>query len=143
MTTMTRWQPFGEFADLHERLDRLFERMTNGEGQRPWGVVSDLDIARAAGPEAAQHTAGEVACTELVTVAAEDSLEHAAQSRTSSSSSRRRATRSAFSRRSTSRACSPGTVSPEQPPGPGRPRSSPSALRAVRRRSPRAIGRRS
>ena len=33
MTTMTRWQPFGEFADLHERLDRLFERMTNGEGQ--------------------------------------------------------------------------------------------------------------
>ena len=33
MTTMTRWQPFGEFADLHERLDRLFERTTNGEGQ--------------------------------------------------------------------------------------------------------------
>lgn len=33
MTTMTSWQPFGEFADLHERLDRLFERMTNGEGQ--------------------------------------------------------------------------------------------------------------
>ena len=33
MSTMTRWQPFGEFADLHERLDRLFERMTNGQGQ--------------------------------------------------------------------------------------------------------------
>lgn len=55
MTTMTRWQPFGEFADPHERLDRLFERMTNGEGQRPWGVVSDLDIAGGAGPEAARR----------------------------------------------------------------------------------------
>lgn len=51
----------------------------DAEGERPWGVVSDLDIAIAAGPEFAGHSAGEVARTELVTVAADDSLEHAAR----------------------------------------------------------------
>jgi len=52
---------------------------SDASGERPWGVVSDLDLARAAGPEAARRTAGEVASTELVTVAADDSIEHAAQ----------------------------------------------------------------
>ena len=43
MTTMTRWQPFGEFADLHERLDRLFERMSNG-GSQP--ALPAVDVIR-------------------------------------------------------------------------------------------------
>lgn len=43
MTTMTRWQPLGEFTDLHDRLDRIFERMTNGEG-RP--ALPAVDVVR-------------------------------------------------------------------------------------------------
>ena len=46
-------------------------------GERPWSVVSDLDLVRAG--DATERTAGEVAATELVTVAADDRLAHAAQ----------------------------------------------------------------
>jgi CBS domain-containing protein len=50
-----------------------------GNGERSWGVLSDLDLARAAGPDAADRTASETAATELVTVAADDTLSRAAQ----------------------------------------------------------------
>jgi HSP20 family protein len=41
--TMTRWQPFQEFADLHERLDRLFDRMGEGESR---GFAPAVDVVR-------------------------------------------------------------------------------------------------
>ena len=50
-----------------------------GDGERHWGVISALDLARAAGPDAADHSAGETAATELVTVAADEALSRAAQ----------------------------------------------------------------
>jgi CBS domain-containing protein len=46
---------------------------------RPWGVVSDLDLAAAAGEDVTRRTAGEVAGSELVTVRAGESLARAAQ----------------------------------------------------------------
>jgi CBS domain-containing protein len=49
-----------------------------GAGGAPWGIVSDLDVVRAAG-EAGQRTAGDVCATEVVTVGADESLERAAQ----------------------------------------------------------------
>jgi CBS domain-containing protein len=48
-------------------------------GERPWGVVTDLDVALAAGPGAGERTAGQVARTELVTITPEESLERAAR----------------------------------------------------------------
>ena len=45
----------------------------------PWGVVSDLDLAAAAGQDLDTRKVGEVAGTELVTVRAEESLAHAAE----------------------------------------------------------------
>jgi len=49
------------------------------EGERPWGIVSDLDIASAAGEDFAERTVREIARTELVTIAADESLARAAQ----------------------------------------------------------------
>jgi len=49
------------------------------DGKRPWGVISALDVARAAGPDSAERTAGETAATELITVAADEALSRAAQ----------------------------------------------------------------
>jgi CBS domain-containing protein len=46
---------------------------------RPWGVVSALDVAGAVAAGAIDGRAGEVAATELVTIAPEESLERAAQ----------------------------------------------------------------
>jgi len=48
------------------------------EESTAWGIVSDLDLARFANNMAGQ-TAGSVASTELVRVAADESLERAAQ----------------------------------------------------------------
>jgi CBS domain-containing protein len=45
----------------------------------PWGVVSDLDLASAAGDDVDERTAGGTAATPLVTVTADESLERAAQ----------------------------------------------------------------
>jgi CBS domain-containing protein len=50
-----------------------------GSGARSWGVLSDLELARAAGPDAADRTASETAATELVTVAADEALSRATQ----------------------------------------------------------------
>lgn len=49
------------------------------EGDGPWGIVSDADIAAAAGEDVDVRTACDVACTELVTVAADEPLARAAQ----------------------------------------------------------------
>jgi CBS domain-containing protein len=44
-----------------------------------WGVVSDLDLARAAGGDLDQLTAGEVAASEVVTVPPSATIDQAAQ----------------------------------------------------------------
>ena len=49
------------------------------EGERPWGVVSDLDLAAAADRDLSAVPVREVASTELVTVSANDPLARAAQ----------------------------------------------------------------
>lgn len=49
------------------------------DDDRPWGMVSDLDIMAAAGSELDDRTARDVASTELVTVRSDETLERAAQ----------------------------------------------------------------
>ncbi len=49
-----------------------------GDGGRPWGIVSALDVTAAAAA-AEEGTAGEAAATAVVTVSADDPLEHAAR----------------------------------------------------------------
>jgi CBS domain-containing protein len=49
------------------------------EGARPVGVVADIDLAAAAASEPHDGTAGQFARTEPVSVAADESLERAAQ----------------------------------------------------------------
>lgn len=48
----------------------------DGTDRRRWGVISDLDLVRAGTSE---WSARDAAVTELVTVASDDTLEHAAQ----------------------------------------------------------------
>lgn len=48
----------------------------DGTDRRHWGVISDLDLVRAGTSE---WSARDAAVTELVTVASDDTLEHAAQ----------------------------------------------------------------
>ena len=50
-----------------------------GESETPWGLISDADLAAAAGPDAGDRTARDTAHTEIVTVTADDSIAHAAQ----------------------------------------------------------------
>lgn len=49
------------------------------EGATPVGVVADIDLAAAAASHSRKATAGQLARSEPVTVAADDSLERAAQ----------------------------------------------------------------
>jgi CBS domain-containing protein len=49
------------------------------EGDRPWGIVSDLDLAGAAGQDLDQVRARDIARTELVSVSTEEPLERAAR----------------------------------------------------------------
>ena len=49
------------------------------DGERPWGIVSDSDIAMSAGADVDARTARDVARTELVTVPADETLARAAQ----------------------------------------------------------------
>jgi CBS domain-containing protein len=49
------------------------------DSDRPWGVVSDLDLAGAAGQDVAKRTVWDIAGSELVTVHAEEPLARAAQ----------------------------------------------------------------
>lgn len=48
--------------------------ITDMEGQRPWGIVSDLELATNAGADLEKLTALDVASTDVVTVAADDRL---------------------------------------------------------------------
>ena len=52
--------------------------ITEGTRGRPIGIASDLDVVAAAA-SGEEPTAGQAACTEPVTVSADDSLSHAAQ----------------------------------------------------------------
>lgn len=53
--------------------------VTEVEGDKPWGLVSDIDVAAAAGADVDRLTAREAARTEIVTVAADASMKLAAQ----------------------------------------------------------------
>jgi CBS domain-containing protein len=54
--------------------------VVSGLGERDiWGVVSDLDLVRGGGTGLDETTAGEVAATEVVTVAPSATLDEAAQ----------------------------------------------------------------
>jgi CBS domain-containing protein len=46
---------------------------------QPWGIVSDLDLAKAAAASALDGTAADIAVTEVLTIQPEASLERAAQ----------------------------------------------------------------
>jgi len=43
MSTLTRWDPFADLAELRSRLDRMFDERPNG-GERVWTPA--IDIAR-------------------------------------------------------------------------------------------------
>ena len=49
------------------------------EGDRPWGIVSDLDLAAAAGRDLRKLRARDIARGELLTLAADESLARAAR----------------------------------------------------------------
>jgi CBS domain-containing protein len=53
--------------------------VTSPQGDTPWGLVTDIDLARAAGSDLAERTAGETAAAQLVTVSSDDTLARAAQ----------------------------------------------------------------
>jgi CBS domain-containing protein len=50
-----------------------------GESETPWGLISDADLAAAAGADSAERTARDTARTEIVTVTADDTIARAAQ----------------------------------------------------------------
>jgi CBS domain-containing protein len=53
--------------------------ITDLEGDQPWGLLSAIDLAGAAGPGFVDRTAGDAAATEVVSVLSDDTLSHAAQ----------------------------------------------------------------
>jgi CBS domain-containing protein len=62
------------------RIHAVVVRDLDREGERrAWGVISDLDLALAAGPDADETTAGSIARTELVTVSADEPVQRATQ----------------------------------------------------------------
>src|SRR6188474_2415882 len=46
---------------------------------RPWGIVSDLDLAKAVAASALDGSAGDMAVTEVLTIQPDEPLERAAQ----------------------------------------------------------------
>ena len=50
-----------------------------GTGERPWGILTDLDVAKAVATGRGDATAGDAAGTDLVTVPVDESLETAAK----------------------------------------------------------------
>ena len=72
--------PLDEVAQMMvaARIHCVFVVQLDAGGTTGWGVVSDLDVVEA-GDRAAATTAGEAAATELVAVAAGETLERAAQ----------------------------------------------------------------
>jgi CBS domain-containing protein len=66
------------------RVHSVVVSKLDGVSESAWGIVSDVDVLRAAPERAApeggaERTAGEIAGTELITVAPDETLEHAAQ----------------------------------------------------------------
>jgi CBS domain-containing protein len=53
--------------------------ITEIEGDRPWGIVTDLDLAAAAGEDVDKRTARDVARGDVVTVTADEKLAAAAR----------------------------------------------------------------
>jgi CBS domain-containing protein len=53
--------------------------VTGAQTEEPWGVISDLDLARFAATDVMDRTAGEAAATEVVTVTSDDRLALAAR----------------------------------------------------------------
>ena len=51
----------------------------DGVSESAWGIVSDTDVLRAAGEDVDGRQANQIAATELLTVAPNESLERAAQ----------------------------------------------------------------
>jgi CBS domain-containing protein len=51
----------------------------DGVSETAWGIVSDVDVLRAAPEGGEELTASEIAATELLKVSPEETLEHAAQ----------------------------------------------------------------
>ena len=49
------------------------------EGDRPWGIVSDLDLAAAAGQDLDKVTARDISRGELATIGADEGLARAAR----------------------------------------------------------------
>jgi CBS domain-containing protein len=49
------------------------------EGDRPWGIISDVDLAAAAGKELDKVTARDIGRSRLVTIGADEDLPRAAQ----------------------------------------------------------------
>jgi CBS domain-containing protein len=66
-------------ASYHVHCVVVTSSDAEGVSEQPWGVVSDLDLVHAAGMDAMDRTAGGTAATELVTVAADDTLARAAK----------------------------------------------------------------
>lgn len=50
-----------------------------GSGQEPWGIVTDLDVARAAACDISEIAAGDVASHDLISVPASESVAAAAK----------------------------------------------------------------
>ncbi len=70
--------PLGEVAGIMARHRVHAVAITNGGSQRPTAIASDLDVVAAAAT-GEEPTAAQAACTEPLTVSADDSLAHAAQ----------------------------------------------------------------
>ena len=70
--------PLGEVAGIMARHRVHAVAITDGESNRPAGVVSDLDIA-AAIASGAEPSAAEAAATEPLAVSADERLDRAAQ----------------------------------------------------------------
>jgi CBS domain-containing protein len=61
------------------RIHCVVVASTEEQGQAPWGVVSDLDLAAAFANEEVERTAGEIAATPAVMVGVREPLRRAAQ----------------------------------------------------------------
>ena len=70
--------PLGEVAGVMASHHVHAVAVTNGQGRRPVGIASALDVVAAAAT-GEEPTALQVACTEPLTVSADESLQRAAQ----------------------------------------------------------------
>jgi CBS domain-containing protein len=70
--------PLAEVAGIMAKHRVHAVALTNGEAERPKGIVSDLDVVTAAA-NGEETTAGQAAATEPLTVSAEERLDRAAQ----------------------------------------------------------------